>query len=53
MRCHDCGRPADIEVESDGVIVGLCEDHLRDHVESIAGEHALDTLNELLGREER
>jgi hypothetical protein len=36
MRCHDCDGEADFEVESDGVIVGLCETHLRDQVETMA-----------------
>lgn len=53
MRCHECGGPADVEIESGGVIVGLCERHLRERVEALADEEAIAALREVLDREER
>lgn len=52
MRCQDCSRPADVEVESGGVIVGLCEEHLRERVESLADEWAISVFREILDPEE-
>lgn len=53
MRCHDCGAPADVEVESRGVIVGLCEQHLRERVEELADEGAIAALREVLDTDDR
>lgn len=36
MRCHYCQRDADVEVESDDVRVGLCEECFRDRLEELA-----------------
>lgn len=51
MRCHYCDRPADVAVESDAVVVGLCASHLRERVESLAGDAALAAFDEILDRE--
>ncbi len=53
MRCHYCSRAADVEVESDGVVVGLCERHLRERVEALADEDGVAALREGLDFEER
>jgi hypothetical protein len=53
MRCHDCDRSADFEVESDGVIVGLCEGHLRARVESMADDEVAAALRDVLDVEDR
>ncbi|MFB6353253.1 MAG: DUF6757 family protein [Halobacteriales archaeon] len=52
MQCHYCDRPADVEVESDGVIVGLCEGHLRARVQELADEAGVAALREELDFEE-
>lgn len=52
MQCHYCDRAADVEVESDGVIVGLCEDHLRARVKELADEAGVAALREELDFEE-
>lgn len=51
MRCHYCDRPADVAIESDGVVVGLCTRHLRERVQALAGDAAAAALNELLDPE--
>lgn len=53
MQCQDCGRPADFEVESDGVIVGLCERHLRARVEAMADEEVAAAFRDVLDVEDR
>lgn len=52
MQCHYCDRPADVEVESAGVIVGLCERHLRERVEVLAEETDVESIRERLDFEE-
>ena len=52
MRCHECDRPADLEVESDGVIVGLCETHLRERVEAMADTEITAALRDVLDVED-
>ena len=52
MRCHYCGRSADVEVESDGVVVGLCERHLRERVEALADEVGVAALRDVLDVED-
>lgn len=52
MRCHYCGQAADVEIESEGVIVGLCEFHLRERVEALADDDALADLLDVLDIEE-
>lgn len=52
MRCHYCDRSADFEVESGGVIVGLCEQHLRERVETLADDEAAAMLREAFDGDE-
>lgn len=52
MRCLDCDREADFEVESDGVIVGLCEVHLRERVATMADEEVASALRDVLDVED-
>jgi hypothetical protein len=52
MQCHYCGRDADVEVESEDVIVGLCEHHLRERVEALADEAGVAAIRERLDFEE-
>ena len=48
MRCHYCDRPAAVEVTSDGVVVGVCQRHLRERVAALAEEAGLSSLRERL-----
>lgn len=48
MECHYCDRGADVTVEKDGVHVGLCEQHFRERLETLAESDALDDLREQL-----
>lgn len=52
MRCQDCDRPADVEIESGGVIVGLCRRHLRARVEALADGGPIAALREAVDAEE-
>lgn len=52
MQCHYCDRDADVEVESDGIVVGLCEGHLRERVEALADEAGVAAIRERLDFEE-
>ena len=46
MECHYCDREAAFAAESDGVRVGLCEDHFRDRLEELSESDALEELQE-------
>ena len=46
MECHYCGRTADVTVESDGVRVGLCEDHFRERLEELSESAAFADLRD-------
>ena len=46
MKCHYCDREAAFAAESDGVRVGLCEDHFRDRLETLSESDALEELQE-------
>ncbi len=48
MECHYCGQAAEVTVESDGVRVGLCEDHFQEQVETLAESTAIEDLREEL-----
>lgn len=48
MECHYCGRTADVVAESDGVRVGLCEDHLRERVAELSEAASFENLHEEL-----
>jgi hypothetical protein len=48
MRCHYCDDPADVTVEKDGVVVGLCEEDFRERLEELAESDALEDLREQL-----
>ncbi|WP_202614506.1 DUF6757 family protein [Halostella litorea] len=46
MHCHYCDREAAFAAESDGVRVGLCEEHFRDRLEELADSEALEQIRE-------
>lgn len=52
MRCHYCDRGADYVAESEGVRVGLCEDHVRERVSELADEGAVAALRDVLDVED-
>ncbi|MDZ7849845.1 MAG: DUF6757 family protein [Halodesulfurarchaeum sp.] len=47
MECHYCGRTADVVAETDGVRVGLCEDHFRERLTELS-ESSFEALQEEL-----
>jgi hypothetical protein len=46
MKCHYCDREASVAAESEGVKVGLCDDHFRDRLEELAEADELKELQE-------
>ena len=48
MHCHYCDRKAAYAAEKDGVKVGLCEEHFRERLETLAESDELSTLREQL-----
>ena len=44
MRCHVCDAPAAYAAKSGGIRVGLCEKHLRAHLEKFPGEDLKEQL---------
>ncbi|MFC7008945.1 DUF6757 family protein [Halalkalicoccus salilacus] len=48
MRCHYCDREAAVSAESDGVRVGLCEEHFQDRLEELAESEGLAELQKRL-----
>lgn len=46
MRCHYCAREADVAASSDGVSVGLCEEHFQERLEVLAEAEPLAELDE-------
>lgn len=46
MQCHYCERDAAYAAESEGVRVGLCEEHFRERVEELAEDEGLEELRE-------
>lgn len=48
MRCHYCDRPATFDIESDGVVVWVCDRHLRERFKDLATTEDTDSLCEKL-----
>lgn len=48
MRCHYCDREAAVSAESDGVRVGLCEEHFQERIEELAESEGLAELQNRL-----
>lgn len=46
MQCHYCEAPAAYAAESEGVKVGLCEDHFQDRLEELAEADSLEAIRE-------
>ncbi|GAB3420703.1 hypothetical protein GCM10027435_23770 [Haloparvum alkalitolerans] len=46
MNCHYCDREAAYAASTDGVKVGLCEEHFREQVERLAESEELEELRE-------
>lgn len=48
MRCHYCEREASFTAESDGLRVGLCDEHFRTRFRELAESDALASLRRKL-----
>ena len=46
MKCHYCDREAAFAAESDGIKVGLCEEHFRERLQELAEADGLEALKE-------
>ena len=46
MQCHYCDEEAAFAAESDGIKVGLCEEHFRERLEELADSDALKAVRE-------
>lgn len=46
MRCHYCERDAAVSAETDGVRVGLCEEHFHERMEELAESEEIRELEE-------
>lgn len=46
MQCHYCDDTAAYAAESDGIKVGLCEEHFRERLEELAESDALEQIRE-------
>lgn len=46
MQCHYCDDDAAYAAESDGIKVGLCEEHFRDRLEELAEADTLEQIRE-------
>ena len=46
MQCHYCERDAAYAAESEGIRVGLCEEHFRERVEELAESEGLERLRD-------
>jgi hypothetical protein len=46
MKCHYCDRDAAFAVESQGIKVGLCEEHFRERLDDLAEADELQQLKE-------
>lgn len=44
MQCHYCDREAAITAESNGIRVGLCEEHFQERMEELAESEELAAL---------
>ena len=48
MECHYCDAGADIIVEKDAVLVGVCETHFREQMELLAETDWIDEIEDQL-----
>jgi hypothetical protein len=46
MQCHYCEASATYTAESDGIKVGLCDEHFRERLEELAEADAFDRIRE-------
>ncbi len=46
MNCHYCDRDAAFAADSEGIKVGLCENHFRERLQELADADGLETLKE-------
>ena len=46
MQCHYCDEPAAYAAESEGVKVGLCEEHFKERLEELAESDTLEKIRE-------
>lgn len=46
MQCHYCESSAAYAAESDGISVGLCEEHFQERLEELAESEALESIRE-------
>ncbi|MEF8775068.1 MAG: DUF6757 family protein [Haloarculaceae archaeon] len=48
MQCHYCVRDAEVAVEKADVIVGLCEGHFQEQLETLAESDLLEEVEDTL-----
>lgn len=48
MECHYCDRTATFDIETGGVVVWVCDKHLREQFEDLAQTEDVDELREKL-----
>lgn len=48
MHCHYCDGDADVVVEKDDILVGVCEDHFREQMEELADSEFIEDIEEQL-----
>jgi hypothetical protein len=53
MQCHYCEASATYAAESDGIKVGLCDEHFRERLEELAEADALDRIRERIDVDRR
>ena len=46
MYCHYCDREAAFAAESEGIKVGLCDEHFRERLQELAEADGLESLKE-------
>lgn len=46
MQCHYCDEPATYAAESEGIKVGLCDEHFQERLEELAESDALEKIRE-------
>ena len=52
MQCHYCDDAAAVAAESNGIKVGLCEDHFQERLEELADADAFEELREQIDVEQ-
>lgn len=53
MQCHYCDEPAAYAAESEGIKVGLCEEHFQERIEELAESDTLEQIRERVDVDKR